>query len=98
EKLKNEGIAILQNSSLPSVPMDYDPLYTQDNKQWHSIIFEAKTVRAWFTQDDITQLVNQGITLYCYLATEYIHYEMETCFIKQTCLRKEKLNPYIFWQ
>lgn len=94
EWVYDSGIGQLDNNPAKSLPMDYDPRYTKDNRIWHSAGKDKTAMQYWFCHEDVEKLIHNGFVLYRYLATEYIHYEHETCFIKETSLTRELLNPY----
>lgn len=93
----DRGIGLLSNEAAHALPMDYDERYQKDGRSWHSGCPSTAMMRHWFRREDVPVLLDNGFVLYRYLATEYVHYEFETCFIKETSLTRVLLNPYTPW-
>lgn len=91
-----EGIGQTDSPSR-DLPMDYDERYQKDGKNWHSAGRNAIAMSHWFSRESAKDLMGKGYQLYRYLATEYIHYEFETCFIKETCLNREVVDYREVW-
>lgn len=85
---------LFEGSQLIHAPMDYDPRYHKDSKTWHSSAPTKTKMKTWFRYEDIERFTRNGYVLYSYLATEYIHYDAETCFIKDTAIDRILLDPY----
>jgi hypothetical protein len=75
------------------LPMDYDERYRQDGRRWHSSCTKKEDLRHWYTLEAALDLIeNHGFVFARYLATEYHEYELETVFIKETCLKREEMD------
>ena len=46
----------------------------------------------WYSIQDALDLIENGFVFTRYLATEYVEYELETTFIKETCLSREEIS------
>ncbi len=68
------------------LPMGYDPRYKKDGRDWFSSCSNADDLLHWYSVDDVRALEKAGFVMREYLATEYVEYEKETTFIKETCL------------
>lgn len=93
--LNNElvwGIGKLENCRTKNLPMGYDERYHKDNRNWFSSCSNKEDLTHWYSLEDAKILINQGFVFTRYLATEYVEYEMETTFIKETALKREIIN------
>ena len=72
--------------------MDYDERYHKDNRCWFSSCSNKEDLLHWYSLEDANALVANGFVFTRYLATEYVEYENETTFIKETSLKREVLN------
>lgn len=97
EWVYEDGIKKINNPVAHDLPMGYDPRYRKDGRNWFSSVPDSRLMQHWFHRENIPELLDNGFVLYRYLATEYVHYEYETCFIKETSLTRELLNPYSLW-
>lgn len=89
-----KGMGTMKDSPSVALPMDYDPRYQKDGKNWHSSAPNKEMMRNWFREEDVAHMLKNGFVLYSYLATQYIIYEYESCFIKETCITRKILDPY----
>lgn len=86
-------IGKIPNCPTKDLPMDYDWRYRQDGRMWHSSCTRKEDLAHWYTLDAALDLIqNHGFVFAKYLATEYKEYELETVFIKETCLAREELD------
>lgn len=75
------------------LPMGYDWRYRQDGRMWWSSCTNKEDLSHWYTLESALDLINNhGFVFAKYLATEYVEYELETVFIKDSCLKREVLD------
>ena len=92
---KNElvwNIGELENCKTKYLPMGYDERYHKDGRNWFSSCSKKEDLTHWYSIKDAQNLVANGFVFTRYLATEYVEYELETTFIKETCLKREVIN------
>jgi hypothetical protein len=97
---KNEliwGIGKLENCKTKDLPMDYDERYHKDGRCWFSSCSRKEDLSHWYSLQDALDLIANGFVFTRYLATEYVEYELETTFIKETALKREVLNIEDIW-
>lgn len=93
------GIGVLPDCKTKDLPMDYDPRYHKDGRSWFSSCSNKDDLPHWYSLKDALDLIELGFVFTRYLATEYVEYENETTFIKDTCLAREEINAAeIFWE
>lgn len=97
EWVYEQGIGSFEDNAAKDLPMDYDWRYQRDGRNWHSACRTKQEMQHWFNRSNVATLLDKGFVLYRYLATEYVHYGHETCFIKETSLTRIILNPYSIW-
>ena len=86
-------IGEIKDCDTKNLPMGYDERYRQDGRMWHSSCTNKEDLAHWYTLDAALELINEhGFRFAKYLATEYHEYELETVFIKDTCLACEVLD------
>ena len=86
------GIGVIEGET-KNLPMEYDERYHVDGRNWFSSCSNKEDLIHWYSLEDALNLIeNHGFVFTRYLATEYIEYEKETVFIKETALLKEELN------
>ena len=86
-------IGKIPNCDTKHLPMGYDERYRQDGRMWHSSCTKKEDLSHWYTLEAALDLIgNHGFTFARYLATEYHEYELETVFIKDTCLAREQMD------
>ena len=86
------GIGKLPNCKTKDLPMDYDERYHKDGRNWYSSCSNKEDLTHWYSLQDALDLIANGFVFTRYLATEYVEYELETTFIKETCLAREELD------
>lgn len=86
------GIGKLPDCQTKDLPMDYDPRYHKDGRDWHSSCSRKEDLMHWYSVEDAANLLANGFAFRRYLATEYVEYELETTFIKDTCLAFEDIS------
>ena len=86
------GIGELPNCKTKDLPMGYDERYHKDGKKWNSSCSNKKDLMHWYSIQDALDLIAKGFVFTRYLATEYVEYDMETTFIKETALAREVIN------
>lgn len=98
---KNEyvwNIGELENCKTKDLPMGYDERYHKDGKCWFSSCSKKEDLLHWYSLADTLTLIKNGFVFTRYLATEYVEYENETTFIKETCLQREEISiEELFW-
>ena len=98
---KNElvwGIGKLPECKTKDLPMGYDERYHKDGRNWYSSCSRKEDLSHWYSLQDAIDLINNGFVFTRYLATEYVEYENETTFIKETSLKREVLNITDIWE
>lgn len=80
------------------LPMGYDERYKKDGRDWFSSCSHIEDLAHWYSLGDALLLIEKGFVFTRYLATEYIEYENETTFIKETSLAREIINIKEIWQ
>ena len=92
------GIGKLPNCQTKDLPMGYDERYHKDGRCWYSSCSRKEDLSHWYSLQDAIDLINNGFVFTRYLATEYVEYENETTFIKETSLDREVLNITDIWE
>ena len=88
-----KGIGSLDDScKTKSLPMGYDERYRQDGKMWFSSCSNQDDLTHWYSKEDAEELINKGFVFTKYLAVDYVEYEMETVFLKETALERVELD------
>ena len=85
-------IGELENCKTKDLPMGYDERYHKDGRNWFSSCSQKEDLTHWYSLEDAQTLIAQGFVFTRYLATEYVEYEMETTFIKETALAREVID------
>lgn len=85
-------IGEIDNCQTKYLPMGYDERYQKDGRQWHSSCSNKEDLSHWFSLNDALRLIEMGFSFVRYLATEYVEYEKETTFIKETSLSREIID------
>lgn len=86
------NIGELPNCQTKDLPMDYDERYHKDDRCWFSSCSNKEDLMHWYSVQDANDLIANGFVFTRYLATEYVEYENETTFIKETSLAREVLD------
>ena len=86
------GIGELPECKTKDLPMDYDWRYKKDGRDWFSSCSHKKDLMHWYSLKDALDLIEKGFVFTRYLATEYEEYELETTFIKESCLAREVIS------
>ena len=86
------GIGQLQNCKTKDLPMGYDERYHKDGRNWYSSCSRKEDLTHWYSLQDALDLIANGFVFTKYLATEYVEYEFETTFIKETSLAREIID------
>lgn len=93
--LNNEYVFVvgeLEDCPSKDFYMGYDERYQKDGRNWYSSCSNKQDILHWFTVKNILDLIAKGFVLARYLATEYVEYENETTFIKDTALAREEID------
>lgn len=72
--------------------MGYDARYHKDGRNWFSSCSKKEDLLHWYSLQNALDLIDNGFVFARYLATEYIEYEFETTFIKDSCLKREEID------
>lgn len=86
------GIGDLPECKTKDLPMGYDERYHKDGRNWYSSCSHKEDLTHWYSLEDAENLIAKGFVFTKYLATEYVEYNMETTFIKETALAREIIN------
>ena len=86
------GIGKLPNCKTKDLPMGYDSRYHKDGKNWFSSCSNKEDLTHWYSAQDAIDLVENGFVFAKYLATEYVEYEFETTFLKESCLDRKEID------
>lgn len=90
-----EGIGSLGDEcKTKTLPMDYDPRYKQDGRDWFSSCSKKEDLTHWYSLEDAKKLLANGFVFTRYLATEYHEYDLQTVFIKDTALKREEIDIF----
>lgn len=89
-----EGIGAIDGCQTKTLPMDYDPRYKQDGRNWFSSCSNRDDLLHWYSLEDAKNLIANGFVFTRYFATEYHEYDLETVFIKETSLYREEINIF----
>ena len=92
------GIGALPDCQTKDLPMGYDERYHKDGRNWHSSCSNKEDLAHWYSLQDALNLIEKGFVFTKYLATEYVEYENETTFIKETSLKREIINIEDIWE
>jgi hypothetical protein len=84
--------------STKDLPMDYDWRYKRDGRDWFSSCSSKEDLLHWYSEEDAKRLREIGFVMAKYLATEYVEYEVETTFIKETSLERVEVPLEGLWQ
>lgn len=90
------GIGIIKGNT-KNLPMGYDERYKKDGKDWYSSCSNIEDLSHWYSLEDALFLIENGFVFTKYLATEYVEYENETTFIKETSLAREVIDIKEIW-
>ena len=89
----NTGIGSLgDDCKTKELPMDYDPRYKTDGRDWFSSCSNKEDLTHWYSIENAKELVSKGFVFKRYLAVEYTEYSFETVFIKDSCLDEEVID------
>ena len=86
------GIGKIENCLTKDLPMDYDARYHKDGRDWFSSCSKKEDLLHWYSLQNALDLIDNGFVFTRYLATEYVEYEFETTFIKNSCLKREEID------
>lgn len=91
------GIGEIGNCRTKDLPMGYDERYHKNGRDWYSSCSRREDLSHWYSLEDALELLENGFVFTRYLATEYVEYENETTFIKETSLLREELDIKEIW-
>lgn len=92
------GIGKIPNCETKYLPMGYDMRYHKDGRNWFSSCSNIEDLSHWYSLEDALGLIKQGFVFTKYLATEYIEYNKETVFIKETALDRIEIDIKEIWK
>lgn len=92
------GIGKIPNCETKYLPMGYDKRYHIDGRNWFSSCSNIEDLSHWYSLEDALELIKQGFVFTKYLATEYIEYDKETVFIKETALERVEIDIREIWK
>jgi hypothetical protein len=88
-----KGIGSLDDScKTKSLGMGYDERYRQGGKMWFSSCSKQEDLTHWYSKKDAEELIKKGFVFTKYLAVDYVEYDMETVFLKETALERVELD------
>lgn len=91
------GIGNVPDCETKHLPMGYDERYHKDGKNWYSSCSRAEDLSHWYSLENAQYLVAHGFVFTKYLAVDYVEYELETTFLKETSLAREVINISDIW-
>lgn len=86
------GLGNVENCATASLPMDYDERYRLGGRMWHSSCSNKEDLLHWYSFENVIELLSKGFSFRKYLATEYREYDLETTFIKSSCIGVEDVD------
>ena len=92
------GIGSLDNCKTKYLPMNYDKRYHKNGKNWYSSCSNKKDLSHWYSLEDAKNLIANGFVFTKDLAVDYVEYDMETTFLKETALARVELNIEDIWE
>ena len=85
-------LAEIENCKTKDLPMGFDERYKQGGKDWFSSCSNIDDLTHWYSISNAKDLIEKGFRFSKYLATDYVEYDKETVFLKETCLQRVTLN------
>ena len=82
----------VDNCATKDLPMTYDWRYKQQNKDWWSSCSTIEDLTHWYSIENARDLLAEGFRFSKYLAQDYVEYDKETVFLKETCLDRVTLD------
>lgn len=86
------GIGKLPDCKTKDLPMGYDERYHKDGKCWFSSCSRKEDLTHWYSLEDALKLIENGFVFTKYLAVDYVEYDLETTFLKETALKREVID------
>lgn len=86
------GIGKLPNCKTKDLPMGYDERYHKDGKCWFSSCSKKEDLTHWYSLEDALELIKNGFVFTRYLVVDYVEYDLETTFLKETALKREVIS------
>lgn len=86
------GIGKLPNCETKNLPMEYDERYHKDGKKWFSSCSRKEDLLHWYSLENALDLIEKGFVFTRYLATDFVEYDLETTFVKETALAREEIS------
>lgn len=72
--------------------MSYDERYKQGGHNWFSACSKKEDLSHWYSEADAQYLLANDFVFTKYLAVDYVEYEKETVFRKETSLERVELS------
>lgn len=85
-------IAEIANCETKNMQMDYDERYKRNGMDWYSSCSNIEDLLHWYSFENARDLIKKGFRLSKYLAVDYVEYNKETVFLKETCLDRVTLD------
>lgn len=92
------GIGKIPDCKTKDLPMDYDARYHKDGLNWFSSCSREEDLAHWYSLEDAKRLIENGFVFTKYLAIDYVEYDQETTFLKETALQRVVLNIEDIWK
>lgn len=86
------GVSAAPNCSSKDLPMGFDERYKKDGKNWFSSCSRIEDLTHWYSVDNARWLIDNGFVFTKYLVVDYVEYELETVFLKETSLDRRELE------
>lgn len=86
------GIGEIENCESKNMPMGYDERYQQEGKSWYSACTKLEDLTHWYSIENAKDLMSKGFKFFRYLAYEYVEYEKETVFLKESVIDKVEMT------
>lgn len=86
------GIGKLKDCKTKNLPMEYDKRYHVHGLNWFSSCSKKEDLMHWYSLENALELIKRDFVFTRYLVQDYIEYELETVFLKETALKREEIN------
>lgn len=92
------GIGAIPGCETKYLPMGWDERYHKDGRNWFSSCSRKEDLAHWYSLKDAELLIANGFVFTKYLAVDYVEYDLETTFLKETALKRVELDIHDIWQ
>lgn len=86
------GMGNLGDCETKDLPMGYDERYHIDGKNWFSSCTNVEDLTHWYSLQNALDLISMGFVFTKYLAQDYVEFEKETVFLKETALERVEVD------